>query len=115
MDLLDGSVSSLLCLKVHESIALGLTHLVLGHLARKNVPKGTECVEEGLVVDGLVKVFDENVAHPGATKRGVTLGPHDPAWAVLNDVEVHGVKGTLSCTHRERANHYVHCISTLGC
>ena len=101
MDLLDGSVGSLLCLKVHESIALGLTHLVLGHLARKNVPKGTEGVEEGLVVDGLVKVFDEDVAHPGATKRRVTLGPHDPAWAVLNDVEVHGVKGTLSCREKE--------------
>ena len=102
MDLLDGSVGSLLCLKVHESKALGLTHLVLGHLARKNVPKCTEGVEEGLVVDGLVKVFDEDIAHPRATKRGVRLVPHDPAWAVLNDSEVHGVKGTLSCRGRGR-------------
>ena len=102
MDLLDGSVGSLLCLKVHKSIALRLTHLVLGHLARKNVPKGTEGVEEGLVVDGLVKVFDADVAHPRATKRRVTLGPHYPAWAVFNDTEVHGVKGTLSCRRRRR-------------
>ena len=100
MDLPDGSVSSLLCLKVHESIALGLTHLVLGHLARNNVPKGTEGVEEGLVVDGIVKVSDEDVAHPRATKRRVTLGPHDPTWTVLNDVKVHDVKGTFSCREK---------------
>ena len=100
MDLLDRSVGRFLCLKVHKPVAFGLAHLILGHLAWKNVPKGTEGVKEHPVVNGLVQVLDEDVAHPRATEGGVTLRPHDSALAVPDDVKVHRVKSTLSCAQR---------------
>lgn len=55
--LLNGQVCSLLCLKVHKAVALGLASGVVGHLAGQDDAKLAEGVVQGLVVNGLVQVL----------------------------------------------------------
>lgn len=43
------------------------------YLAGENVAKGREGVVQSFVVDGLVKVLDEHVAHTGLPEGGVPL------------------------------------------
>lgn len=47
------------------------------YLARKNVSKSREGVIEGLVVNGLIQVLNEDVAHSTLSEGRVTLRPHD--------------------------------------
>ena len=70
---------------------------ILSDLAGQDVSEGGEGVVHGLVVDGLVQVFDKDVADTRPTEGGVTLRPHDTNGAPLEDVEVHGIKCSLSC------------------
>ena len=60
---LDGIISSFLLFKVDKAIALAVAACIRCDLAAQNVAKGIEGVMQGLVVDALIKVFDENVAH----------------------------------------------------
>ena len=69
---------------------------ILGHLTGENVSEGGESIVHGLVVDTLVQVLDEHVADSRSSQRGVTLTPHDPDRATLEDIKVHGVQSTLS-------------------
>lgn len=92
--LFNGAVGCVLRLKVHKRISFGsilITHNLFerqvdavfkkkytslwsyrclwsetlpSYFARQYVPKGREGVIEGLVVNGLVQVLDEHVAHP---------------------------------------------------
>jgi hypothetical protein len=55
--LLNGEVGSLLCLKVHEAVALALACGVCGHLAGQDGAKLAEGVVQRLVVNGLVQVL----------------------------------------------------------
>lgn len=66
------------------------------YLAREDVSERREGVIEGLVVNGLVQVLDEDVAHPTLPQGRVTLRPHDTQRSPFDDVEVHGVQGTFS-------------------
>lgn len=79
VDGLDGGLSSLCGLVVNEPIALGSALLVGSDLARKDSSESGKSVMEGLVVNGLVQVLDEDVALTGLAQGGVTLGPHDSA------------------------------------
>lgn len=79
VDSLNGSLSGLGGLVVDETVALRAALLIGSNLARKNVAEGGEGVVEGLVVDGLVQVLDENVALARLAESRVTLGPHDAA------------------------------------
>ena len=79
VDSLDGSLGGLSGLVVNETVALGPAMLVGGDLAREDVAESGESVVEGLVVDSLVQVLDEDVALTGLAEGGVTLGPHDAA------------------------------------
>ena len=74
------------------------------HLAAEDVPKGREGVVHGLVVNALVQVFDEDVAHTRAAEGGVTLAPHDADGTALQHVEVHGVQGALSCNATKKTD-----------
>ena len=65
------------------------------NLAGEDVAEGRESVVQRLVVDGLVQVLDEHVAHSGLPEGGVSLGPHDSDWFAFDHVEVHGVQGSL--------------------
>lgn len=66
------------------------------YLAGEDVAKGGEGVVQGFVVNGLVKVLDEHVAHSRLPKGGVSLGPHDSDWLPFDHVKVHGVQGSFS-------------------
>ena len=69
---------------------------VLGNLAGENIPESRESIVHGLVVDTLVQVLDEHVTDSRSSQGGVTLTPHDPDRATLEDIKVHGVQSTLS-------------------
>lgn len=73
------------------------TRPIVSYLARQDVAKSREGVIEGLVVDGLVEIFDEDVAHATLPQRWIALGPHDAHRPALDHVEVHGVQRTLRC------------------
>ena len=79
VDSLDSSLRGLGGLVVDEAVALGAAVLIGGDLAREDVAESGERVVEGLVVDSLVQVLDEDVALAGLAEGGVTLGPHDAA------------------------------------
>ena len=96
VDSLDGGIGSLGGLVVDETVALGTTLLIGGNLAGENVAEGGEGVVEGFVVDGLVEVFDEDVALAGLAKGGITLGPHDTAGTSLNERVVERLQSTLT-------------------
>lgn len=68
------------------------------YLAGEDVTKGREGVVQGFVVNGLVKILDEHVAHSGLPEGGVSLGPHDSDRLPFHHVEVHGVQGSLGWT-----------------
>ena len=78
-----------------DSVALAGAITILSDLAGKDVSEGREGVVHGFVVNGLVQVLDEHVANSRSSQRGVTLTPHDPDGAALEDIEVHGVQGPL--------------------
>ena len=90
---LAGSLGSLV---VHESVALGVGHLILGDLAAENVAKGGEGVVKSLVVDGSVEVLDEDVALAGLAQSRVTLRPHDAARLALDEGVVQLLESTLA-------------------
>ena len=75
--LLNGKLGRLLLLEVHKSVALGVAGQVRGDLARQNAAKVGEGVVESLVVDGLVQVLDEDVAHARLAESRVAVAPHD--------------------------------------
>lgn len=66
------------------------------YLARQDVAKGREGVVQGLVVDGLVKILNEDVPHATLSQGWITLRPHDAHRPPLDHIEVHGVQSTLS-------------------
>lgn len=65
------------------------------YLARQDVSKSRECVIEGLVIDRLIQVLDEDVAHSTLSQGRVTLRPHDAERPALDHIEVHGVQSSL--------------------
>jgi len=79
VDGLDSTISGLGGLVVNKAIALGAALLIGGDLARQNSAEGGKRIMEGLIVDLLVQVLDEDVALTGLAKGRVTLGPHDTA------------------------------------
>ncbi len=67
----------------------------LGNLAAEDVPKSGEGVVHGFVVNGLVQVFDEDVANSGSAKAGIALAPHDSDRFAFQNVKVHRVQSSL--------------------
>lgn len=96
IDVLDGVVGSVSGLVVDETVALGVTEFILGNLAAENVAKGGESVMEGLVVNGIVKVLDEDVALASLAQSGVTLRPHDTAGLALDESIVQVLESALT-------------------
>lgn len=72
------------------------------YLARKNVSKGGEGVVESLVVNGLIKVLDEDVPNSALPQGRVTLRPHDAERPAFDHVKVHGVQGSLGYKQAKR-------------
>merc|ERR1719318_51587 len=95
VDLLNGVHSRLLGLKMDKSITLAATISILGDLAGEDVSEGGEGVVHRLVVNGLVQVLNEDVADTRPPERWVTLAPHDPDGATLQDIEIHRVKSSF--------------------
>jgi len=95
VDVLDGLLGGLVGLEVDEAVAAAVGVLVGHDLAGEDVAEGGEGVVEGLVVDALVQVLDEDVAHAGLAERRVALRPHDAHGLLAQVVEVHGVEGAL--------------------
>lgn len=96
IDFFDGDIGGLLCFEVDEPVSLGCAGLVLSDFAAQNAPEGRERIVHGLVVDGLVQVFDENVADSGFAERRVSLGPHDADGTAFDQIEVHCVQDAFS-------------------
>lgn len=100
VDVLDGLLSSLVSLVVNEAVSLGVAVLVLGNLAAQNVPKGSKGVMESLVVNGDVKVLDEDVALASLAEGRVALRPHDAAGTALDKGVVEFLEGLLAVGSR---------------
>jgi hypothetical protein len=66
------------------------------YLTGQNVAKSRECIVQSLVVDTLVQILDENIAHTGLSQGRITLGPHNPDGSSFNGVKVHGIQSSLS-------------------
>jgi len=81
---------------VHESIAFAVTLRIGNDFAGQNTAKVTEGVVQGLIVDSLVQIFDENIALSGLAEAGVSVRPHYPARPALNWGIIKGVQSTLS-------------------
>jgi hypothetical protein len=99
INVLDGALGSSGGLKVNKTVALGDTKIICSDLARKNLTKGREGVMEILVVNGRIKVLDENVASTSATQRRITLGPHNAAGTALDGGVVKLSKSTLTISN----------------
>lgn len=76
------------------------------YLARQDISEEREGVVDGLVVDDLVQVLDEDVSGTRSTHGGVALAPHDSHWLSAQRVEVHCVQGTFSL--KNHIKHIVH-------
>lgn len=96
IDVLDGLLSSLVGLIMNKSVTLGVTVLVLGHLAAQNVAEGSKGVMESLIVDSDIQILDKDVTLSGLAKGRITLGPHDAAGTTLDDGVVEFLKGFLA-------------------
>ena len=72
------------------------------HLAREDVPKGGEGVIQGLVVNGVFQVLDEDVADTRLAKSWVSLGPHDADGLAFDHLKVHFVQCPLRWTGGEK-------------
>lgn len=66
------------------------------YLAGEDVSKRREGVIEGLVINRLIQVLNEDVAHTTLPQGRVTLRPHDAERPAFDHIEVHGVQGSLS-------------------
>lgn len=83
----DASNRSLCCLSsviVDKTVSERVALRVGGDFARKNVTECSKSVVKSLVVDILVKVFDEDVSSAGLSEGRVSLGPHNTARSVLD-------------------------------
>merc|ERR1719430_3002892 len=96
IDLLDSVHGGLFRLEVNESITLAASISILSHLTGQDISESREGVVHGLVVDGLVQVLDEDITDSRSPEGGITLAPHDPDWATLQDIEVHCIKSSFS-------------------
>lgn len=96
IDVLDSLLSSLIRLVVDKTIALGGAGLILGNLAGQNVAKGGKGIVKSLVVNGHIKVLDEDVALTSLAEGRVTLGPHDAARATLDESVVELLESLLA-------------------
>ena len=65
-------------------------------LQDKMLPNARERIIQSLVVDALIQVFDEHVAHTGFADGRITLGPHDTDWPSLYCIKVHRIQSSLS-------------------
>lgn len=85
------------------------------YLAGQNVAKSREGVVQGLIINRLVQVLNENVTNTTFPQRWVTLGPHDAHRPAFDHVEVHCVQSTLSWRGGEGRIKYnlllIHCES----
>jgi hypothetical protein len=96
VDALDSSVGSLGGLVVNETVTLGVTVLILGDLAGKNVAESGEGVVKSLVVNGDIEILDEDVALTSLAEGGITLRPHDTARLALDEGVVQLLESTLT-------------------
>eukprot|EP00054_Salpingoeca_dolichothecata_P013759 m.76961 g.76961 ORF g.76961 m.76961 type:complete len:670 (-) comp20641_c0_seq1:217-2226(-) len=94
--LVNGLVGSLGRVVVNESKATGVSFRVSDNLAGQNVAKGAEDIVQGLVVNALVQVFDEDVTDTRLAHGGIALGPHDAARTTLDGIVVQRVETALS-------------------
>ena len=112
VDLLNGVHGSFLGLEVDKPVSLwkldkiyfnilvvnlAAAVSVLGNLAGENIPESRESIVHGLVVDRLVQILDENISDSRSSQGRITLAPHDPDGAPLQNIEVHGVQSSFSC------------------
>jgi hypothetical protein len=96
VDSLDGAFGSLGSLIVDETVAFGTAMLVGGNLAGEDVAERGKSIVERLVVNGLIKVLDENVALAGLAESRIALRPHDPACAVFYQRIIELLQRTLA-------------------
>lgn len=65
------------------------------YFAGENVAERGKRVVEGLVVDLLVQVLDENIADAVLSKRRVAVRPHNSHRSVLQQIEIHCVERAI--------------------
>lgn len=95
--LVNGKLSSLLLLKMHEAIALALASSIHRDFAGQDVAKGTEGVVQSLVVDALVQILDEDISHTGLAEGWITVRPHDAQRLAIQRCVVQLLQSSLSC------------------
>ena len=86
------------------------------YLAGQNIPEGWEGIIQGLVVNRLVHVLDEDVTHARLPKSGVTLRPHYSDRPTLDNIVVHCIQGTLRLNNRKigfKKNTTSHCQESI--
>mmetsp|Transcript_83792 Transcript_83792/g.179556 ORF Transcript_83792/g.179556 Transcript_83792/m.179556 type:complete len:225 (-) Transcript_83792:208-882(-) len=95
IDTLDGLLSRLLRLVMHEAIAVGLSAHVRCYLTRQDVAEQAEGVVQSFVVDVQVKTLHVDVACSALAQARVALAPHDAARAILDAGVVERVQSLL--------------------
>jgi len=81
---------------VDETIAPGVAMFVLSNLTAEDVAESGESVVKSLVVDGGIKVLNEDIALTSLAEEWVTLGPHDTARLSLDQGVVELLKSALT-------------------
>ena len=70
---------------------------ILRNFATKNIAKGREGIVHGLIVNGLVEIFDKNISNTRSTKARITLAPHNTDWTAFQNVKIHCIQSSFGC------------------
>jgi hypothetical protein len=101
IDGLDSSVGGLAGLVVNETITSRVAVLIDCNLAGEDVTKRGKGVVEGLVVNRLIEVLDENITLRALPQRRVPLSLHDTTSASLDQRVVQRVESTFTVSSVE--------------
>jgi hypothetical protein len=88
---------------VDKAKAAAVAFAVGDDLARVHPSKGAKGIVQGLVVNGRVKVANEDVAHARTALGRVVLAPIDAHGPLMEGLEVELVQGRRRCTHQHCA------------
>ena len=95
IELLNRILSGFSGLIMDITISFRVSLFIGGNLARQDITKHTEGIEQTLVVYRRCQVLDKYIADTRFAKRRISLGPHDTTRSTFDVGEIHRVQGTF--------------------